>query len=100
MQAFHASRRMIRALAGGLIAFASTTSFGAPDAAWPSRPVTIIVPGAAGGTIDIPIRLLAQKLGARLGQAIVVDNRPGSGGIIGTQAALRAPATSPTSWGG
>ena len=92
MWALYASRRLIRTLACGLAALVPTASFGAPDASWPSRPVTIIVPGAAGGTIDIPIRLLAQKLSARLGQAIVVDNRPGSGGIIGTQAALRAPA--------
>jgi tripartite-type tricarboxylate transporter receptor subunit TctC len=62
------------------------------QANWPSRPVTIIVPGAPGGTTDIPTRLLAQKLGALLGQPVIVDNRAGSGGIIGTQALLRAPA--------
>ncbi|MDF3833348.1 tripartite tricarboxylate transporter substrate binding protein [Cupriavidus basilensis] len=59
--------------------------------AWPERPITIIVPGAPGGTTDIPTRLVAQKLGALLGQPVIVDNRPGSGGIIGTQALLRAP---------
>lgn len=59
---------------------------------WPTRPVTLVVPGAAGGSIDIPIRLLARTLSARLGQAVIVDNRPGSGGIIGTQTALHAPA--------
>ncbi|AJG18031.1 Bug family tripartite tricarboxylate transporter substrate binding protein [Cupriavidus basilensis] len=59
--------------------------------AWPERPVTIIVPGAPGGTADIPTRLVAQKLSAMLGQPVIVDNRPGSGGIIGTQALLRAP---------
>ncbi|NUT16006.1 MAG: tripartite tricarboxylate transporter substrate binding protein [Cupriavidus sp.] len=59
-------------------------------AAWPERPITIIVPGAPGGTTDIPTRLVAQKLSAILGQPVVVDNKPGSGGIIGTQAFMRA----------
>jgi tripartite-type tricarboxylate transporter receptor subunit TctC len=58
--------------------------------AWPERPITIIVPGAPGGTTDIPTRLVAQKLSAILGQPVVVENKPGSGGIIGTQALLRA----------
>lgn len=60
--------------------------------AWPSRPITIIVPGAPGGTTDIPTRIVAQKLSAVLGQPVVVDNRAGSAGIIGTQAFLHAPA--------
>jgi tripartite-type tricarboxylate transporter receptor subunit TctC len=60
--------------------------------AWPVRAITIIVPGAAGGTTDIPTRLVAQKLSALLGQPVVVDNRAGSGGIIGTQSFLKAPA--------
>ncbi len=64
----------------------------AQTSAWPNRNLTIIVPGAAGGTTDVPTRLVAQKLSARLGQAVVVDNKPGSGGILGTQAMMRAPA--------
>ena len=62
------------------------------DEKWPNRTVTIIVPGPAGGSVDNPIRLLAQKLGSQLGQSFVVINKPGSGGIIGTQAFLRTPA--------
>lgn len=62
------------------------------EPAWPERPITIIVPGAPGGTIDIPVRLVAQKLSGLLGQPVIVDNRPGSGGILGAQTLLRAPA--------
>lgn len=59
---------------------------------WPTRPITIIVPGPPGGSVDNPIRLLGQKLGSLVGQPVVVVSKPGSGGIIGTQAFLRAPA--------
>lgn len=59
---------------------------------WPSRSLTMIVPGAAGGTTDIPTRLVAQKLSARLGQSIIVENKPGTGGILGVQALLKNPA--------
>jgi len=93
MQAFQFLRRYALPLATGLAAWTFAAVAAAQSGApWPTRPVTIIVPGAPGGTIDIPIRLLAQKLSAQLGQPFIVDNRAGSGGIIGTQAALRAPA--------
>ncbi|MDR0274154.1 MAG: tripartite tricarboxylate transporter substrate binding protein [Burkholderiaceae bacterium] len=62
------------------------------QAPWPARTITIIVPGAPGGTTDIPARLIAQKLNRLLGQPVVVDNKPGSGGILGVQALLRTPA--------
>ncbi|EHP43046.1 extra-cytoplasmic solute receptor protein [Cupriavidus basilensis OR16] len=93
MHARPPKKRLAFSLVCALTATALSATAGTqPDTTWPKRPVTIVVPGAAGGTIDIPIRLLARKLSARLGQSVVVDNRPGSGGIIGTQAALRAPA--------
>ncbi len=57
---------------------------------FPSRPIRIIVPAAPGGTADIATRLLADKMGAELGQHIVVENRGGAGGIIGVQALLAA----------
>ncbi len=60
-------------------------------AAWPTRTITLVVPGAAGGTTDIPTRLVAQKLGLRLGETVIVENRPGSGGILGVQALLKNP---------
>ena len=73
------------------LALLTTAGTARAEPAWPERSVTIIVPGAPGGTTDIPTRLVAQKLSALLGQPVIVDNRPGSGGIIGTQALLRAP---------
>ena len=60
--------------------------------AYPSKPITIIVPFAAGGTTDILARIIAQGMGAELGQSVVVDNRAGAGGNIGGQVAARAPA--------
>ncbi len=57
---------------------------------WPARPVRLIVSQAAGGTPDIVARLLAERVGAGLGQPVVVENRPGSANMVGAQAAARA----------
>jgi tripartite-type tricarboxylate transporter receptor subunit TctC len=59
---------------------------------YPSRPVRIIVPFAAGGGTDITARVIAQWLSERLGQQFVIENRPGGGTNIGTEAAAKAPA--------
>jgi tripartite-type tricarboxylate transporter receptor subunit TctC len=59
--------------------------------AYPSRPVRLIVPVAPGGAIDILARLMGQWLSERLGQQFVIDNRPGGGLNIGTEAVVRAP---------
>jgi len=58
--------------------------------AYPSRPVTLIIPAAPGGATDIVGRVMADELSKRLGQTVVVDNRTGASGMIGTQAVARA----------
>src|SRR5262245_31684984 len=60
--------------------------------AYPARPVRLIVPLAPAGASDITARLIGQWLSERLGQQFVIDNRPGGGGNIGTEAVVRAPA--------
>jgi len=60
--------------------------------AYPSRPVRIVVPIAPAGSADIVARLIGQWMSERLGQQFVIDNRPGGGTNIGTEAVVRAPA--------
>jgi tripartite-type tricarboxylate transporter receptor subunit TctC len=62
----------------------------APDANWPTKPIHLIVPLPAGSAVDLVARLIGQKLGVRLGQTIVVEDRPGASGAIGTDAIARA----------
>ena len=82
-----------RALALFLTAAAAMLPVGqaAAQGGYPSRPITLVVPQAAGGTNDIVGRLVGQKLGEVLGASVVVDNRPGAGGNIGTQLVAKAP---------
>jgi len=69
---------------------AITTSAVAQSSNWPARPITMVVPFAAGGSTDITARMLAEKLGPILGQNIVVENKPGAAGNIGAAYVARA----------
>ncbi len=75
-------------LASMLAAGAAVAQTG--DAGWPDRPIRLIVPFPAGSSTDIISRILAQRLGARLGQQIVVDNRVGASGNLGADALAKA----------
>jgi tripartite-type tricarboxylate transporter receptor subunit TctC len=82
-------------IGGALTQLIVATAIGsaAPQAiaqAWPSRPITLIEPFAAGGAVDAAVRAIAEKAALRLGQPIVVDARPGGGTRIGTDAIKRA----------
>ena len=75
-------------LAGGALAQSTSTGSGQ---SYPARPVRIIVTVAPGGGNDFVARLVGQKLGERLGQQFIIDNRPGGGGTVATAAVAKAP---------
>jgi tripartite-type tricarboxylate transporter receptor subunit TctC len=84
-------RRKFLQLTAGATALPAV-SRGAWARAYPTRPIRWIVAGAPGNTTDIIARLIGQWLSERLGQPVVIENRPGAGSNIGTESAVRAPA--------
>jgi tripartite-type tricarboxylate transporter receptor subunit TctC len=84
------TRMTRRSLWGSAALMAATRSTTAQAQAWPSRPITIIVPFAAGSSTDVVGRQAARAIGEALGTQAVVDNRTGAGGILGSQLVARA----------
>jgi tripartite-type tricarboxylate transporter receptor subunit TctC len=84
-------RRHFLHLAAGAAAL-PVVSRNARAQGYPTRPVRIVVPYAAGTSPDIIARLVGQALSERLGQQVIIENRPGAGGNIGTEVVVRAPA--------
>ena len=83
------SRRLITRLVLGLLSFVSMLSF-AQTGPYPNKPITIVLPYAPGGTIDMQARLLAHGLTTKLGQPIIVRNMPGATGAIATEFVSRS----------
>jgi tripartite-type tricarboxylate transporter receptor subunit TctC len=81
-------RRRLFAVIAAVGALAATPAL----AAWPDRPVRMVVPYAPGGPVDVVARLIGDKLAAKFGQSFVIDNKPGANGAIGVQAVMAAPA--------
>jgi tripartite-type tricarboxylate transporter receptor subunit TctC len=85
------SRRVCIALAFAAAALATVGNTAAEQSeSYPSKPITVIVPFAAGGTADLIARVLAEAAGRQLGQPLIIDNRSGGDGTIGAQLAARA----------
>ncbi|MDN3567765.1 tripartite tricarboxylate transporter substrate binding protein [Paeniroseomonas aquatica] len=83
-------RRRLLALPSLLATPAISPALAQPP--WPDRPIRFVVPFPPGGATDIWSRLIAEAMGASLGQPIVIENRSGAGGMVGTEAVAKGPA--------
>jgi tripartite-type tricarboxylate transporter receptor subunit TctC len=82
--------RLVRGILGAVMLAGALPALHAQD--YPSRPVRVIVPFSPGGAVDGPMRLIAQEMSKRMGQGVVVENRPGAGATIGSEAVAKAGA--------
>lgn len=81
-------KTLVRGVAAiALLALTSTAAFGQ---AWPSKPVKLVVPQAPGGATDVFARFMSQKLGAKWNQPVVVENKAGAAGVVGTDAVAKS----------
>ncbi len=84
--------KRINFLRAGALALCAAAMPAAFAQAYPSKPIRLIVPFPAGGATDLFARTLSQKMGEKLGTTLVIDNKPGAGGAIGSDLAAKAPA--------
>ena len=84
-------RRQFLQLAAGAAALPAMWRFASAQA-YPARPIRLIAPFPAGGSIDLTARLIGQWLTERLGQQLVIENRSGAAGNIGSETAMNSPA--------
>jgi len=93
-------RTAVRTIAVALAATAIPFAAPAYAQAWPSKPITYVVPFPPGGTTDVLARIIAQKLGPALGTTIVIENKPGAGGNVGSEFVAKAAPDGYTIMGG
>ena len=84
------THRLRLALLGALLVSALSPAAAQPQN-YPNRTITFVVPFAAGGLTDVPARILAAMMQERIGQNIVIENKPGGSGVVGGTFAVRAP---------
>jgi tripartite-type tricarboxylate transporter receptor subunit TctC len=87
------NRRTLLCATASVAAFASVLAVPAAQAqaTYPNKPIRLVVPFAAGGATDVLARVIGQKMAAGMGQPVIIDNKPGAAGIIGTDAVAKAP---------
>jgi tripartite-type tricarboxylate transporter receptor subunit TctC len=78
------------------VLIATLSVYAIPAKAWTDKPVKVLVPAPAGGTMDVVARIIAQQLSVDIGQPVIVDNKPGAGGAIAVKALIEAPADGQT----
>ncbi|NMM76142.1 hypothetical protein B2J86_12580 [Acidovorax sp. SRB_14] len=86
------NHKLVRLLALSACALATPGAFAQAPAAWPTKPIKIVVPFPAGGTSDVLARILGQKMSENWGQPVVVENRPGASGNLGADLVAKSPA--------
>lgn len=85
-------RKFANSVRGAVLLMGAVFTMAAAAQSYPNRPLRLVVPFPAGGIVDVTARQLGQKMGEILGQPVVIDNRPGAGGSVGTQFVAKSPA--------